>query len=216
MIPSDALAPGNHGININGVEQHYHVAGQGPLCIAHPGGPGLHWDYLKMRAVEQHLTMLYIEPIGTGSSGRLAEHPKGYSVERYSQQIEGLVDALDLSDFFMIGHSHGGFVIQQYAIAHPDKVAGIIIYGSSAVMGPDLIKEAGQNIAAFVQRETSSPEAAEVAHAWASIHRVASDQDYTQGLQHLLPVYFSDHCRAGLDFDQLRSALRATFVVGDG
>jgi proline iminopeptidase len=76
MIPSDALAPGNHGININGVEQHYHVAGQGPLCIAHPGGPGLHWDYLKMRAVEQHLTMLYIEPIGTGSSGRLAEHPE--------------------------------------------------------------------------------------------------------------------------------------------
>src|SRR6201999_3784508 len=132
----DALAPGSHSISINGIEQRYHIAGQGPLCIAHPGGPGVDWSYLKMPEVELHLTMLYIEPIGTGASGRLPEHPGGYSVERYSHQIAGLVDTLDLADFFLLGHSHGGCVVQQYALAHPDKVAGIIIYSSSAVVGP--------------------------------------------------------------------------------
>jgi proline iminopeptidase len=212
----DALAPGSHSISINGIEQRYHIAGQGPLCIAHPGGPGVDWSYLKMPLVERHLTMLYIEPIGTGASGRLPEHPKGYGVERYSQQLEGFVDALGLSGFFMLGHSHGGFVVQQYAIAHPDHVAGLIVYDSSAVTGPDFMKEASENIAAFAQREAGSPEAEEVTQTWASIPRIASDEDYTQGLRRLLPAYFADHRRAGLAFDQLRSAFRATFVVGDG
>src|SRR5262249_30482362 len=143
-------------------------------------------------------------------------HPKGYGVERYSRQLEGLADALDLSGFFMLGHSHGGFVIQHYAIAYPERVAAIIVYDSSAVTGPDFMKEAGQNIAAFARHQAGSPEAEEVAQTWASIPRIASDEDYTQGLRRLLPAYFADHRRAGLAFDQLRSALCATFVTGDG
>jgi proline iminopeptidase len=212
----DALAAGSHSISINGIEQRYHVAGQGPLCIAHPGGPGIDWSYLKMPLVERHLTVLYIEPIGTGASGRLPEHPKGYGVDRYSQQLEGLVDALGLSGFFMLGHSHGGFVIQQYAVARPHHVAGLIVYDSSAVTGPEFMKEASRNIAAFAQRESGSAEAAEVTQTWASIPRIAGDEDFTQGLRRLLPAYFADYRRAGPAFDQLRSALRATFVVGDG
>jgi pimeloyl-ACP methyl ester carboxylesterase len=216
VLPTNAIAPGSHSISINGIEQRYHVAGQGPLCIAHPGGPGFDWIYLKMQSVEQHLTMLYLEPIGTGASGRFAEHPKGYSIERYCRQLEDVVNALGLRDFFLLGHSHGGFVIQQYAITHPDKVAGVIIYSSSAVMMPEVLKDAGQNIAAFVQREAGKPEAEEVAQAWASIPRIGGDEDYTRELRRLLPVYFADHRRAGLAFDQFRSTLRATFFLGEG
>src|SRR5262249_36120451 len=73
-----------------------------------------------------------------------------------------------------------------------------------------------QNIAAFARHQAGSPEAEEVAQTWASIPRIASDEDYTQGLRRLLPAYFADHRRAGLAFDQLRSALCATFVTGDG
>jgi proline iminopeptidase len=35
-------------------------------------------------------------------------------------------------------------------------------------------------------------------------------------VEKFLPAYFADHRRVGLAFDQLRSAMRATFVVGDG
>ncbi|MER6067082.1 hypothetical protein ABT167_39370 [Streptomyces sp. NPDC001792] len=31
-----------HGSTL--IEQRYHVAGTGPVCIAHPGGPGIGWD----------------------------------------------------------------------------------------------------------------------------------------------------------------------------
>ncbi|MCA1451605.1 alpha/beta hydrolase [Bradyrhizobium sp. BRP22] len=215
MSVIDALAPGSHNICIDGVEQCYHVAGQGPLCIVHPGGPGVDWAYLKMPEVELHLTILYIEPIGTGGSGRLPEHPEGYNVERYSHQLEGLVDALDLTDFFLLGHSHGGLVIQQYALTHPDRVAGVIVYGSSAVVGAELLKAAGQNILAFAQREAGLPEADEVVQAWRSIPSAVSDEVYTQTLRRLLPACFADYRRADVAYRQLRSSLRATFVVGD-
>ncbi len=33
------LAPGEHGVTIDGVEQRYHVAGRGPVCLVHSGGP---------------------------------------------------------------------------------------------------------------------------------------------------------------------------------
>jgi pimeloyl-ACP methyl ester carboxylesterase len=216
MPLDDALAPGSHTIRIQGIEQRYHIAGQGPLCIAHSGGPGVDWAYLKMPLVERHLTMLYIEPIGTGESGYLAQHPQGYSVDRFSLQLEGFVEALGLSGFFMLGHSHGGFVVQQFAVEHPKDVAGMILYATSAVTGAEFMKDAGLHVAAFAQRHASSPEADEVAQAWSSFSRVTSDEDYTAMLRKLLPVYFADHRRQGLGFDEFRSALRASLVVGDG
>lgn len=51
-----ALAPGSHSIRINGIEQRYHVAGQGPLCIVHPGRPGVDCAYLN--TCPQHLVAI--------------------------------------------------------------------------------------------------------------------------------------------------------------
>ncbi len=75
-MPS-VLAPGTHSIAVNGVAQHYHVSGMGPYCIAHAGGPGIDASYLRLPLLEESLTMVYLDPIGTGSSGRLATHPRG-------------------------------------------------------------------------------------------------------------------------------------------
>ncbi|GAA4237181.1 proline iminopeptidase [Streptosporangium album] len=67
-------SPGAHTVSIQGVLQRYHVAGSGPLCLVHPGGPGLGWEYLRMPDLEQHLTLVYLEPIGTG----------GFVTQRYA------------------------------------------------------------------------------------------------------------------------------------
>lgn len=216
MTHDQALSPGAHVITINGVEQHYHIAGQGPLCIAHSGGPGIDWEYLRMPLVEEHLTMMYVEPIGTGSSGRLADHPRGYGIERYSDQIHGLLETLDLSGVLLLGHSHGGFVVQHLAIAHPERVAGIIVYDSSAVTGREFMMAAGEEVEAFVQRHAGSAEAEGVLRAWQSMPTIGSDTEYTAALQELLPIYFADHDSTGVSFRQLRSSLRATFLIGDG
>lgn len=97
-----------HSLVVEGLWQSYVVAGRGPVCVVHPGGLGAEWHYLRMPLLEDRLTMVYLEPIGTGASDRLAGHPFGYSVERYSQQLSGFLATLDLRDVFLLGHSHGG------------------------------------------------------------------------------------------------------------
>ncbi|MGW4771530.1 alpha/beta fold hydrolase [Nocardia sp. NPDC004278] len=90
------LAPGVHIFDSDGISQRYHVYGSGPVCVAHPGGPGIFWDYLRMPALEEHLTMVYVEALGTGESGRLPTHPHGYTRERYSLALQRLIDHLDV------------------------------------------------------------------------------------------------------------------------
>src|SRR5689334_22596343 len=126
-----------HTIELNGITQRYHVHGSGPVCLAHPGGPGAFWDYLRMPLLEEHLTMIYVEPIGTGGSGRLASHPDGYTRARYAAAVDGLIDHLGVDSVYLLGHSHGGFVAQYYALQHPERVTGVILYDSAPVTGPE-------------------------------------------------------------------------------
>lgn len=50
---------------VDGVRQVYQVAGAGPVCLVHSGGPGVHPEYLRIPALEGHLTMVYVDPIGS-------------------------------------------------------------------------------------------------------------------------------------------------------
>jgi proline iminopeptidase len=60
----DALSPGARAIVIGGTRKPYHVFGNGPVCIVHPGDPGIEWEALRMPAIEADLTTIYVEPIG--------------------------------------------------------------------------------------------------------------------------------------------------------
>jgi pimeloyl-ACP methyl ester carboxylesterase len=97
-------------------------------------GPGLSWEYLRMPTLEEHLTTVYAQPIGTGGSGRLNTHPHGYSREEYIKALDGLVSYLGVSRVHLLGHSHGGFVTQYYALKQADRLAGIILYESAPAL----------------------------------------------------------------------------------
>jgi pimeloyl-ACP methyl ester carboxylesterase len=210
------LSPGAHAIELLGVRQAYVVAGEGPVCVVHSGGPGIGWSYLRMPALEQHFTMLYLEPIGTGNSGRLTSHPVGYSVARYSELLAALFDALDLRDALLLGHSHGGFVAQYYALQQPERLRGVVIYASAAVTGGAFIASAGQNVTAFAARHEGDAVAEDVLAAWQGLGSMQSDADYLHVLQRLLPVYFADFRRPDLHFEAIRNAITATLLIGDG
>ena len=107
------LFPGDYQTVINGVVIHYHVRGQGPVCFVQPGGPGMNWGYLQMPELEKFLTMVYIEPIGSGKSGKLVDY-KGYSINRYLEDIELLRKRLKQKKVYLLGHSHGGYVALSY------------------------------------------------------------------------------------------------------
>jgi proline iminopeptidase len=209
-----ALEPGSHDIAIDGVTQRYHVAGAGPICVVHSGGPGIAWDYLRMPAVEARLTTVYVEPIGTGQSGRLPDHPRGYSIDRYVSFLHGIIAHLDVPKVHVLGHSHGGFVAQRYALTHADRLAGLILHGSAPAAGAELFAEATRNIEAFARRNEGKPEAAVVLKTWDSIGGIADDEGYTKVMRQLLPAYFADYWARASELEPLCANIRGYHVVG--
>lgn len=213
-MSTDPLAPGAHTIELAGIVQAYHVHGTGPVCLAHPGGPGVFWEYLRMPALEQHLTMVYVEPIGTGASGRLASHPHGYTRHRYAQAVIALLDHLGLTKAALLGHSHGGFVAQYCALHHPDRISAVVLYESAPVTGPEHVAEAKANVTEFALRNAGNPELPQVLAGFEAVAGISDDEQFQAALRALLPAYFADYWGRKAEFAPLRAAVGGSHISG--
>ncbi|MCF0093820.1 alpha/beta fold hydrolase [Micromonospora sp. MH99] len=203
----DALAPGTHTFTVDGVRQVYHVAGSGPVCVAHSGGPGIEWAYLRTPGLEEHFTMVYVEPVGTGASGRL-DTVDDYRLVTYVRFLDAVIAHLGEPRVYLLGHSYGGFVIQRYTLDHPDRVAGLALYDTSTVTGADFWAEAMANLAAYPQRHPDRPEAAEIPAAFAQIGAATDDESLGSALRAALPVYFADFWGRQAEFVPFQAAVR--------
>lgn len=61
------------------------------------------------------------------------------SVKEYAEWINVLAESLNLSSFFLVGHSLGGAVAQEYASTYPEKIEGLVLVGTSLCF--DISKE---------------------------------------------------------------------------
>ncbi|MFE3225915.1 alpha/beta fold hydrolase [Nocardia sp. NPDC059228] len=208
------LAPGVHTVDSDGILQRYHVYGSGPVCIAHPGGPGIFWEYLRMPALEEHLTMVYVEALGTGASGRLPTHPHGYTRERYSLALQRLIDHLDVPEVYLLGHSHGAFVAAYHALHRPAGVAGVVLYEGAPVTGPEHGAEAGRRLQEFAAAHADRPELHEVLAAFEAMQAISSDEQTLSVARGILPSYFADYWGDEQRWAAFRKGLRATYISG--
>ena len=211
---TDPLAAGTHTVEIDGVAQRYHVHGTGPVCVAHSGGPGIVWEYLRMPALERHLTIVYPEPIGSGASGRLTSHPHGYTRPRYSRFLGALIEHLGVPEVHLLGHSHGGFVAQYHALHRPERVAGVILYDSAPLTGPEHAAEAMRLVQLFAARHAGHPGLPEVLAAFQAIPTISDDPQTTAVARGLLPSYFADYWGREEEFAPLRASVRAAYISG--
>jgi proline iminopeptidase len=208
----DALAPGAHAVVLDGTLQRYHVFGSGPVCIVHSGGPGIEWEASRMPAIEADLTTIYVEPIGTGGSGRLTDHPNGYSIDRYSHCVHELIKYLRVPRVHFLGHSHGGFVAQRYALEHPERLASMILYDSAPAAGAELFAEATRNIEAFAVRNSHRPVAQSALEAWRKLGSVSTDEATTAALRQLLPAFFASYWDREQELERWCAAVRCAYV----
>jgi pimeloyl-ACP methyl ester carboxylesterase len=197
-----------HEFTVDGLRQVYHVAGDGPVCVAHAGGPGLDAGYLRSAELEQHFTMVYLEPVGTGASGRLND-PAEYTLDTYVRFLGALIDHLAEPRVHLLGHSHGGFVAQRYALECPDRVAGLVLYDTSPVTGPDFWAAAEAGIAAYPDLHPDEPEAAAVAAAFEQAETATDDETFSAALRAAMPVYFADFWRRRAEYAPFVASLRA-------
>ncbi|MFF5180158.1 alpha/beta fold hydrolase [Micromonospora sp. NPDC000316] len=202
-----ALAPGAHTFTVDGVRQAYHVAGTGPVCVAHSGGPGIEWAYLRTPSLEEHFTMVYVEPVGTGASGRL-DNADDYRLDTYVRFLDAVVEHLGAPRVYLLGHSHGGFVVQQYALTHPLRVAGLALYDTSPVTGAEFWAEAMDALAAYPQRHPDLPEAAAIPAAFGQIGAATDDETLGAALRAAVPAYFADFWGRRDEFTPFQAAVR--------
>ncbi|WP_394839034.1 alpha/beta hydrolase [Pendulispora rubella] len=180
------LPTGQHEVVIGGTSMVYHVHGSGPVVVAHPGGPGGGWRYLRMPEVEKFATVVYVEPIGTGASGRF-ENPADYSLQLDASNVEGLRAHLGIDKIALLGHSYGGFVALTYALAHPDHLAALVLYDTSPTNGPDFDKDVASNLQWF----KDEPWFGEATAAFQQLSKSQSDEELTATFARVIPLYIA-------------------------
>lgn len=184
----------------------YEVRGSGPPCIVLPGGPGLDATYLKSELFDRRFTTVYLDPLGTGASGRLAL-PEQYSRKRDVAMLEGLRVALGLDKLCLLGHSAGGFIAQQYALDHPDHVRALILYSSSPTTGEDFTRQRLANLEWFKAKpwwpDACASDAAEA--------KATNDDELNAAFAPRFPVYFADWDSRPGDFKAALAGARISY-----
>ncbi|MDX2709147.1 alpha/beta fold hydrolase [Streptomyces sp. PA03-6a] len=217
------LAPGTHTITVDhkgaAVAQRYHVAGAGrPVCVALSGGPGIGWEYLRMPLLERAFTMVYVEPVGTGASGRLPD-PRDYTLATYTHFVNGVIEHLAQPSVTLLGHSYGGFVAQQYALEHPEHLGSLVLYDTSPVTGEEFWADAVANMERFARRHVADhPEVATYVEALTAPLGELDDDGATDCLRTILPAYVVDYWGREDEFGPARGSLRmyAEPSLGEG
>ena len=145
------LYAGEYKVMLNGVNIHYTVRGSGPVMIAHSGGPGMDarfWD--DFAKIDDFLTIVMMHPRGSGLSGPATED--AYLLPDYASDLEALRVHLGLDKPIIMGWSHGGMVVQQFASTYPDSLSKLILFDTSAYFGEFL-----SDIEAAVQEFKNEP-----------------------------------------------------------
>jgi proline iminopeptidase len=194
----------------------YHVAGSGPACVVHSGGPGIAWEYMRAPLLEQHLTMVYVEVVGTGDSGRLAD-ARDYDLATYTRFLHAVVTDLGVPRVALLGHSHGGFVVQQYALQHPETVSGLVLYDTSPVTGEEFWKSALTKLHEFADaHKAEHPEVETYVEKLSAPIGELDDDGATDVLRTILPAYVADYWDREAEFAPLRQAIQMTAAPSRG
>lgn len=134
---SGAMHLGEHQVVVNDVRLWYKVAGRGakgapPLLFLH-GGPGYNSYSFEAQAgpaLEKKLQVIYLDQRGSARSERpwRAE----YSIAALVDDIEALRKTLGVDKLAVMGHSFGGTLALEYAAAHPEHVAKVVLVSAAS------------------------------------------------------------------------------------
>ena len=119
-------------------ETHVLEAGEGhPLVLIHGGGAGAdaagNWTKIAPRYVDAGFRVIAYDLVGFGQSA--APDPETFTYDQTSRnlQLQALLDALGLEQASIIGNSMGGATALGLAMAHPERIAGLVLMASGGL-----------------------------------------------------------------------------------
>ena len=171
---------------INGNEVYYTTNGQGrPMLLMH-GGSGLDHTYFRpwLDTLSDQVQLIYYDQLGQGRSTRPQSY-EGISMGTWADEADALRASLGHERIFLLGHSFGGFIAQEYALRHGDHLEGLILCDTAPVLDyQDVIMANAQS--------RGTPEQVQAVIAGLSAP-VADDASFQQLLTTILPLYFNTY-----------------------
>src|SRR2546430_2328216 len=136
-IPEASRFPAGTGftarhITLDGTSLRYIDEGRGPpIVFLHGLGASMYaWRKNLAPVAAAGYRVIAFDNRGFGFSGKPAT---GYDNASYARLTVALLDALHLPDAVLIGHSMGGAIAAEVAIAHPERVRGLVLIGSAGL-----------------------------------------------------------------------------------
>lgn len=119
-------------IDINGLEVHYRIEGEGPnLVLIHGTAASLHtWDGWTERLKDQFRIIRFDLP-AFGLTG--PSEARDYSIAAYTSFLDEFVEAIGLESFSLAGNSLGGGIAWSYAAQHPEKTEKLILVDATGI-----------------------------------------------------------------------------------
>lgn len=95
------------------------------------GGPGMtheYWEAMDSFLPAAGVEYYFYDQLGSFYSDQ-PEEPGLWEIPRFVDEVEQVREALGLGpeNFYLVGHSWGGILAIEYALAHPDRLEGLVI-----------------------------------------------------------------------------------------
>ena len=124
------------------------LTAEGPKMVERPvvfvlhGGPGADHSTMKpdFNPLAEVAQLVYYDHRGQGRSD--SDKSDNWHLDQWADDLRGLVDTLGIETPIVLGLSFGGFVAQNYAIRHPDRLHKLILASTVARMVPQRVFEA--------------------------------------------------------------------------
>ena len=98
-----------------------------PLLLVHAWAESLGAFDPMVQRLPDDLRVLGFDQRGHGASDKPAT---GYLLPSLADDCAAFLDAREVSSAYVVGSSSGGYVAQQLAVSHPDRVRGLVLVGA--------------------------------------------------------------------------------------
>ena len=126
-----AAADAPKGIKVGAYQVEMTVAGNGHYTVIFEAGfGGDQWVWQKIApAIAADAHVVTYSRAGLGQS---QPRPEPRTPAQVGKEFDELIAAAGLKPpFILVGHSYGGYLIRQFAVRHPEQVAGFVFVDSS-------------------------------------------------------------------------------------
>jgi pimeloyl-ACP methyl ester carboxylesterase len=117
-------------VHVADIDIAYKMFGSGTpvLLINGFAAPMDFWDPILLKELSMNHTVLVFDNRGIGNTTSGEKH---FTIKQFADDMAGLLEALKIKKADVIGWSMGGMIVQELALAYPDKVGRLVISSST-------------------------------------------------------------------------------------